>query len=157
MATDLIQRLPADHVEKALERLRATRGLLDLRLWASATSAAYYAALHAAHALLATIGIAPATHAGTHQLLGQHFIRDGSLPASLGRSFGHLMTDGETAVYGAARLIDEVGAREAAGTAAAIIRPVLRLVAERDPGAAALVAEAMAELDRLPTIPPPGT
>ncbi len=155
MATDLIQRAPAEHVEKAIERLRATRGLLDLGLWAPAVASVYYAALHAAHALLATIGVVPMTHAGTHQLLGQHFVKDGPLPLGLGRAFGHLMTDRETADYGAPGLIDEAGAREAAETAGGVIRPILALVAERDPAAAPRVAEALGELDRL-AAPPPG-
>jgi uncharacterized protein (UPF0332 family) len=154
MATDLIQRSPAEHVEKVIERLRATRGLLDLGLWAPATASAYYAALYAAHALLATIGLAPMTHAGTHQLLGQHFIKDGLLPSGLGRAFGHLMADRETADYGAPRLIDQAGAREAAATADGVIRPILALVATRDPAAASLVADAVAELDRLGQRPP---
>jgi uncharacterized protein (UPF0332 family) len=154
LATDLIQRSPAEHVEKAIERLRATRGLLDLGLWAPATASAYYAALHAAHALLATIGLEPMTHAGTHQLLGQHFIKDGPLPPSLGRAFGHLMTDRETADYGAPRLIDEAGAREATKTTDGVVRPVLALVATRDPAAAPLIADALAELDRLAQRPP---
>lgn len=154
MATDLIERSPADHVEKALERLRATRGLLDLRLWASATSSACYAALHAAHALLATIGVAAATHTGTHQLLGQHFIKDGPLPPGLGRAFGHLMTDRETADCGAARLIDETGAREAAAAACGVVRPILALVAERDPATGPVAAAALAEPDLLQPPPP---
>ena len=74
---------PAEHLLKSAAFLRAVRVLLGAGLADRAASDAYYAAFHAAQALLATAGLAAETQGGVHTLLARHFVKDGPLPASL--------------------------------------------------------------------------
>jgi len=80
-----------------------------------------------------------------------HFVRDGPLPPTLGRAFGHLMTDRGLADYGLAREIDAAAARQALDNAAAILGAILPLVAERAPDASGAVSLALDALAGLST------
>lgn len=149
MARAVTPRLPADHIARVPGYLRGAAAMMAIGLHEQATSNAYYAAFHAAHALLATAGVTVETHAGLQQALSLHFVRDGPLPGTLGRAFGHLMTDRALADYGLAREIDGAAARQALANAAAILGAILPLVAERSPDAAGAVAEALGALAAL--------
>ena len=149
MARAVTPRRPADHLARVPGYLRGAAAMMDMGLPEQAVSHAYYAAFHAAQALLATAGVAVETHAGLQQALSLHFVRDGPLPATLGRAFGHLMTDRGLADYGLAREIDAAAARQALDNAGFILRAILALVAERAPDAAGAVAEALAALPAL--------
>lgn len=62
-------------------------------------SRAYYAAFHAAQALLFTLGLQPKTHQGVRSLLGLHLVRTGKLPAEQARALAYAATDREDADY----------------------------------------------------------
>ena len=149
MATDLILRPPAEHLQKLAVTLAAVRALLGAGLWEPATSEAYYAVFHAARALLASRGLAPATHTGTHQLLSEHFVKDGPLAPSVGRRFGHLMSDRGMADYGPPGVIDAEGARTAAATAVALLEAMLAALPSDDGAIGAAAAPVRRELDAL--------
>lgn len=149
MARAVTPRQPADHIARVPGYRRAASAMMALKLHEQATSNAFYAAFHAAHALLATAGVTVETHAGPQQALSLRFVHDGPLPATLGRAFGHLMTDRGLADYGLAREIDAEAARQALDNAAFILGAILPLVAARAPDAAGAVAEAV---DALATI-----
>jgi uncharacterized protein (UPF0332 family) len=72
------------------ESLRAAAVLLDAGLLHDAESRLYYAAYHAAVALLLTQGLEPRSHAGVSSLLGQHFVKPGRLAVDDGRLFARL-------------------------------------------------------------------
>ena len=72
------------------ESLRAARVLIDTALLHDAESRLYYAAYHAAVALLLTQGIEAQSHAGVANLLGLHFVKTGRLDAGDARLFARL-------------------------------------------------------------------
>jgi uncharacterized protein (UPF0332 family) len=149
LAIDLILRPPAEHLVKLRTSLAAVQRLLESSLWEPATAEAYNAAFHCARALLASAGVAAATHAGTHQLLSEHFVKDGPLPPEVGRLFGHLMSDRGMADYGPPGVIDAAGAKAAAGTAARIITLMLQALPAADAATLATADAAHAELEGL--------
>ena len=141
MAIDLILRPPAEHLAKLRVSLAAVRTLLEAE--------ACHAAFHAARALLASAGVAAATHAGTHQLLSEHFVKDGPLPTEVGRGFGHLMSDRSLADDGPPGVIDAEGARIAAGTTARLLGLMLGALPSGEPATAAALAACREQIDRL--------
>ena len=69
----------AAELARAGESLRAARLLTDAGLLADAESRVYYAAFHAAVALLFAEGLEARSHSGVAQLLGLHFVKTGRL------------------------------------------------------------------------------
>lgn len=67
------------HLELARERLVVARELLEADHLRDATSRAYYAVFHAAHALARTKDLDPRTHRGLGQVLAEHFTGPGLL------------------------------------------------------------------------------
>jgi uncharacterized protein (UPF0332 family) len=72
------------------ESLRAAEILLHAALFHDAESRLYYAAYHAAIALLLTQGLEPRSHSGVANLLGLHFVKTGRLDADDARLFARL-------------------------------------------------------------------
>ncbi len=72
------------------ESLRAGTVLLDAGLLHDAESRLYYAAYHAAVALLLTQGLEPRSHTGVANLLGLHFVKTGRLDPGDARLFARL-------------------------------------------------------------------
>ena len=155
MAADLILRPAREHLSKAASCVAAARILPAGGAWEKATSSAYYACLHAARALLATVDVVSATHAGTHALLALHFVKDGPLTTALSRAYARLIKERELAGYSLACEIDEAAAREDVAAAAAILRPMLALLAERDPASGQATGAVRAELVALEAAFPP--
>ena len=62
-------------------------------------SRAYYAAFHAAQALLASEGLHAETHQGVVNLFGLHFAKSGKMNPRLGRFLNNLKDDRESADY----------------------------------------------------------
>lgn len=72
------------------ESLRAANVLLDAGLLHDAESRLYYAAYHAAVAILLTEGLEPRSHTGVANLLGLHFVKTGRLDPDDARLFARL-------------------------------------------------------------------
>jgi hypothetical protein len=91
-----------EHIRAELElcgdALRAAEALLGLGLPNDAVSRAYYAAFHAARALLMTAGLEPKTHRGVMALLNERFVEIGEEQLS---SFARLQTFRAIADYDA--------------------------------------------------------
>ncbi len=87
------------------ELRRAERAVADARLLLDAGSVlgavgrAYYAAFHAARAILWSVGLEARTHKGTLSLLRQHFVHSGRLHADQARLVAQLQADREDAEY----------------------------------------------------------
>ena len=75
-----------NRIDRARAKLATAQRLLASEDWDDAISRAYYAAYHAAHALLLVVGLEPKSPAGTVSLFGFHFIKTGQLDAKLGRA-----------------------------------------------------------------------
>lgn len=76
---------------KAHAARRAARALADLQLYDDAASRLYYAAFHLISACLLCLGVQAHTHGGLASLLGQHLVRPGLVPNSVGRDFAVLL------------------------------------------------------------------
>jgi uncharacterized protein (UPF0332 family) len=78
------------HAELSREALDAARLLLAHSLYRSSIDRSYYAAFHAASALLASHGIYPGSHDGVIAMLALHFVKAGALPKASGRALQDL-------------------------------------------------------------------
>jgi hypothetical protein len=66
---------------------------------ADAASRAYYAALHAARALLASVGVEAHSHRALRTLLSMHFVKDGQLDAERSKELAQLEALRESSDY----------------------------------------------------------
>ena len=96
-----------------------------------AVSRAYYAAFHAACAALNSRGLEAKTHAGTHALFGEHFVRTGLLDRVHGRSLNQLLQLREGADYEVGRTITMEDGLDSVDRAVAFVEAVEALLAER--------------------------
>ena len=104
------------YLEKARAKLEVARELLYNKHFDDAASRAYYAAFHAAQALLLTEGQKPDTHNGLITLFGLLFVRSGKLDRKIGKILAKLKDDDrETGDYEAVSFIDEETARTVSG------------------------------------------
>jgi len=81
------------------EAMRAAEALRGLDLLRDAASRLYYAAYHAARAILLSKELEPTTHQGVLSMLGLNFIKPGLLPAGLSQTFRRLQAFRESADY----------------------------------------------------------
>jgi uncharacterized protein (UPF0332 family) len=100
------------YMDKARKKLGVARKLLADKEYEDAVSRAYYAAFHAAQAVLLTEGITTSTHQGVVTLFGLHFIKTGRLDKKFGRFLANLKDDRENGDYGLFSVIDEEIANE---------------------------------------------
>jgi uncharacterized protein (UPF0332 family) len=80
----------ADEMRLAGSALHAADALLGLGLVPDAASRAYYAALHAARALLFSLGLEVRSHRAVRTMLSRHFVQSGALSPERSKELGHL-------------------------------------------------------------------
>ena len=88
-------------------------------------SRSYYAAFHAAQAMLLTEGLTADTHQGIVSLFGLHFAKTGKVNARLGRYLNNLKDDRESGDYDVYSGIDRSDAEHA-------VREARELLAEAE-------------------------
>jgi uncharacterized protein (UPF0332 family) len=93
-------------LQKAYAARRAARALAGLGLYDDAASRLYYAAFHLISAALLCLGVQAQTHRGIASLLGQHLVRPGLVPTSMGRDFATLIGLRSQADYNRHFLLD---------------------------------------------------
>ena len=101
------------HLDKAREKLGSAETLLRERRYEDAVSRAYYAAFHAAQAVLLTEGLSAATHQGAVNLFGLHLVKTGKLAPKFGKFLSNLKDDRENGDYEIFSGIDQETAEEA--------------------------------------------
>ncbi len=79
-----------DEMRLADSALAAARALVELGLAPDAASRAYYAALHAARALLFSVGLDPGSHRAVRTLISRHFVQPGVLAAEHAKELAQL-------------------------------------------------------------------
>ncbi|MBI1875053.1 MAG: HEPN domain-containing protein [Acidobacteria bacterium] len=79
--------LARHRLNRAREALREGNALLDAGAPRGAVSRFYYAALHAARALLAIRSVDSARHSGVITLFQVHFVKTGLIDQHIGRAF----------------------------------------------------------------------
>lgn len=90
MTDDNIRRNVQDELRLADSALAAARALVDLGLTPDAASRVYYAALHAARALLFSIGLDPGSHRAVRTLVSRHFVQTGLLAPECSKDLAQL-------------------------------------------------------------------
>jgi uncharacterized protein (UPF0332 family) len=124
-------------LRRADEELQAARALVAGALLRPAMTRVYYAAFHAARALLFAKGLEPRSHAGILHLLNVHYIRANHLEPRWSRTLARLQKFREEADYGGEFVLDEDGLAEelqAAEAFCARARSLLAPLAGRDEG-----------------------
>ena len=111
------------------EELRAADQLLAIGLARIALTRAYFAAFHAARAMLYSEDLAPRTHTGLHHLVNLHLVRTGRLPAATSRLMARLQKFREEADYAEAFVSDEEGVREEVAAARALVDNIKAILA----------------------------
>jgi hypothetical protein len=94
-----------------------------------AASRAYFAVFHAAEALLFSVGLEARTHHGVAALVGEHFVKPGSLSSEMGRLLSRMQRDREDADYLAGAVFTETEAREMIAKAERFLAEIERLLA----------------------------
>lgn len=90
MTDDNIRRNVEDELRLADSALAAAAALVGLGLAPDAASRAYYAALHAARALLFSLGIDPGSHRAVRTLVSRHFVQTGVLDPERSKELAQL-------------------------------------------------------------------
>lgn len=120
----------AAELEHARRSLRQARILQQAGEPDGAASRAYFAAFHAARALLFSVGLEAKTHRGVMSLLGQHFVQPGSLPADTLRQLSRMQADRHDADYLAASFFTAEAGAEAIAHAERLLARVRALLSE---------------------------
>lgn len=116
---------------RARESLQAAATLVDASLWNDAISRAYYAAFHAATALLFSEGLQARTHSGVHDLVYLRFVQPGVLGRDLARDFAALQRRRENADYSTTVRFDGEAAREELAAATRLVGAIDALLRDR--------------------------
>jgi hypothetical protein len=103
--------------KRAEEALAEAQLLLDAERPVGATSRAYYAAFHAARALLFSVAVQPRTHQGVRAMVNQHFVRAGQLESRLAQILSQAERAREDADYDATAVFTRADAQEWLGKA----------------------------------------
>lgn len=110
------------YLEKAKEKLNIAVSLLEDGAYDDAVSRAYYAAFHAATAVLMTEGLTAETHRGLLNLFGLHFIKTGKIDRKYGKYLANLKDDREAGDYEAFSAIDKETAERSVNEATEFLK-----------------------------------
>ena len=101
------------YMEKSNDKLRVAEKLLVGGDLEDAVSRAYYAAFHAAQAILLTEGLSADTHQGLVNLFGLHLVKSGKFEKKFGKYLANLKDDREAGDYEVYSAIDQETAKTA--------------------------------------------
>lgn len=101
------------NLERADSSLKAARLLLESGLPDDAASRAYYAAFHAASALLLSKNLSFSSHTGVLRAISLNFVKTGELDKSVGRDLNWLAELRQVGDYGEVRRVTGTEAEQA--------------------------------------------
>jgi uncharacterized protein (UPF0332 family) len=119
----------AAELARGAESLRAARVLIDAGLLHDAESRGYYAAYHAAVALLLVQDLEPRSHSGVANLIGLHFVKTGRLDAGDARLFARLQKYRVEADYSTGFVLTKPALEEDLAACAAFVDRVRGVIA----------------------------
>jgi len=128
MTADNCKANARDEVRRSAACLDEARYLFEGGFLNAVVSRAYYAAFHAALALLMLKGLEPKTHRGVIQLLYLHYVTPGKLTDADAAAIGQLETYRELSDYNARVDIDASRARTELERAEAFVAACRRLL-----------------------------
>ena len=101
------------YLEKAKGKLKTASDLVADGAFDDAVSRAYYAAFHAASAVLLTEGLTADSHRGLLNSFGLHFVKTGKIGKKYARYLSNLKDDRESGDYEVFSTVDETIAKKA--------------------------------------------
>lgn len=101
-----IEELIKGYLVKSREKLIVAKKLLEDGIFDDSASRAYYAAFHAASAVLLSEGLSADTHSGLVNLFGLHFVKTGRFDKKFGKYLSNLKEDRENGDYEVFSTID---------------------------------------------------
>ena len=116
------------NVERSRDSLEAARELLSLHHYDAAASRAYYAAFHAATAVLASKGLRFSKHKGLIAAVHRDLVRPGQLPTEAGVALTKLFQLRGTGDYGGIERVRADAAEHAVALAEGFVDETLRLL-----------------------------
>ena len=119
----------AGELARSDQSLEAARVLNDAGLLHDAESRLYYAAYHAALALLLTDSLEPRSHSGVLQLLGLHFVKTGRLDPEDARLFARLQKYRIEADYSTAFVLTKAALEEDLAACRGFVQRVRAVIA----------------------------
>jgi len=108
-----VKALIEGYIQKAEKKLSVAEKLLHSDDYEDAVSRAYYAAFHAAQALLLTEGQEARSHKGVVTLFALMFVKTGKFRRDLGKYLANLKDDRESGDYEAFSYVDKESAETA--------------------------------------------
>ncbi|MBM4250119.1 MAG: HEPN domain-containing protein [Euryarchaeota archaeon] len=120
-------------LERAEKYLKSAGLLADADDYESSVSRAYYAMFFAAEAALLSKGLSPASHGGVLSVFGEHFVKTGVFPRSMGRALNRAYAKRQLGDYEHRFVISSREAKEVLADAAGFVKEISRyLVAKGD-------------------------
>lgn len=116
------------YLAKARDKAQVARELFAKGHWDDAVSRAYYAAFHAAQAVLLTEGQRGESHKGVVMLFGMLLVKTGKFEKKWGKFLANLKDDREAGDYEALSYLDADTASRSVQEAEAFVRAVERYV-----------------------------
>ncbi|RMG02173.1 MAG: HEPN domain-containing protein [Nitrospirae bacterium] len=113
--------------EKAEEMLTDASKTLEMGLYKTSVNRSYYAALHAARALLVLKGADPVTHDGTIRIFSLDFVKNDIVPKKFIKILKSLLSMRTDVDYGDMTTVDESDAEGALKDAELFVREVNRV------------------------------
>ncbi len=95
------------HLDKAAKKIVAAKFLYRSGSYDDSVSRSYYAAFHAAQAVLLSAGLTTGTHQGLVNLFGLHFVKTGKFDRKFGKFLASLKDERETSDYEIYSTIDK--------------------------------------------------
>jgi uncharacterized protein (UPF0332 family) len=87
-------------MQRAVETLKEARLMLESGLLHGAANRIYYACFYAVVALLLTRNLSSPKHSGVMALFNKHFIKEGTLPADMGKFYSRVFDNRLEGDYG---------------------------------------------------------
>jgi uncharacterized protein (UPF0332 family) len=116
------------NLERATSTLQAAKVLLAAGFSNDAASRAYYAAFHAATALLLAEGLSFSSHTGVLRAISLNFVKSGKLAPEYGRNLNWLAELRQVADYGEIRNVSTTDAEKAVVAAEQFFQQVQQLL-----------------------------
>ncbi|MCE2450313.1 MAG: HEPN domain-containing protein [Candidatus Latescibacteria bacterium] len=121
----------AGYLAKARAKLRVARELVKQHEWDDVVSRAYYAAFHAAQAVLLAEGHQAETHRGLLTLFSLVLVKTGKFEKKWGKFLANLKDDREAGDYEALSYLDEQTAGRALAEAEEFVEKVEDFLGQR--------------------------
>lgn len=118
------------YLAKSEEKLAVAKKLLEDGAYDDAVSRAYYAAFHAASAVLLSEGLTAETHSGLVNLFGLHFVKLGKFDKKFGKYLSNLKEDRESGDYEVFSAIDQEEAQIALRESEAFVEEMKKYLKE---------------------------